>query len=57
MVYESISFPCGTMEMSPEVCADVVMWFVDNVVGIRNAAGDAYIEMCSSVSSLISDKK
>ena len=44
------------MEMSPEVCADVVMWFVDNIVGVRNAAGDAYIEMCSSVSSLISDK-
>lgn len=44
------------LELDPEIYAKVILWLTDNFIENRNIAGEAYIKMCKSVSSLIKNK-
>lgn len=44
------------IEMDPEIRADLIIWFTDGLIKIRNEAGDAYLNMCKQISTIISDK-
>lgn len=44
------------LELDPEIYAKVILWLTDNFIENRNIAGEAYIKMCKSVSSLIKTK-
>lgn len=44
------------LELDPELYVSVIIWLTDDLIENRNAAGDAYIKTCKSVSSLIKDK-
>lgn len=45
------------LELDPEIYAKVILWLTDNFIENRNIAGEAYIKMCKSVSSLIKKTK
>lgn len=49
-------FVMVALELDPEIYASVIVWLTDGFIEDRNIAGDAYIKMCSSVSSIINDK-
>lgn len=44
------------LELDPEIYASVVVWLTDGFIKSRNVAGDAYVKMCRSISSLIKNK-
>ena len=44
------------LELDPEIYAKVILWLTDNFIEDRNMAGEAYIKMCKSISSLVRDR-
>lgn len=44
------------IEMDPETRADIILWITDGLIKFRNAAGDAYINMCKQISTIIENK-
>ena len=49
-------FVMVALELDPEIYASVVVWLTDGFIKSRNVAGDAYVKMCRSISSLIKNK-
>lgn len=44
------------IEMDPEIRADIIIWFTDGLIKVRNEAGEAYINMCRQIATIISSK-
>lgn len=44
------------LELDPEIYAKVIVWLTDGLIGDRNAAGEAYLRMSRSISSIVPDK-
>ena len=49
-------FVMVALELDPEIYAKVIIWLHDGFIEDRNAAGEAYIKMSSSVARLVNDK-
>lgn len=49
-------FVMVALELDPEIYAKVIIWLHDGLIENRNAAGEAYVRMSSSVARLVENK-